>query len=217
MELIIASRRFSTWSLRPWLVLKRAGADFSVREVDIYRADKAELKAVSPSGFVPLLRVDGELIWDSLAIADWCVERFPDAGLWPSDDKARWLARSATCEMHSGFQALRTECGMNPEHPMVGPERSDPPTSAAVAGDVRRLVSLWREMRDRFGAGGDYLFGDWSIPDAFFTPVAARIRHFQIDLAAHGDDGTARAYVDALLAQPDFAEWTQEALASPAV
>src|SRR5690606_2476823 len=112
-----------------------------------------------------------------------------------------------TCEMHSAFMALRTECGMGPDHPMVGPPKPLPTISDALAADLRRLVVMWRDARDRFGAGGPYLFGEWSIPDAFFTPVAARVRHYGLDLAAHGDDGTAQAYCDALLAQPDFLEW----------
>jgi glutathione S-transferase len=121
--------------------------------------------------------------------------------------------------MHSGFTALRADCGMGPDdggviHTMVGPDRAPPPASAAVAADVRRLVSLFGEMRARFGTGGPYLFGEWSIPDAFFTPVAARFRHYQIDLSAHGDDGTAAASCAALLAQPDFLDWSARALAA---
>lgn len=213
MELVIGDRAYSTWSLRPWLVLKRCGAVFDETVVRLNQPDSAaRIAEHSPSGFVPLLKVEGETIWDSMAIAVWCAERYPEVRLWPADPHARWLARSATCEMHSGFGALRTECGMGPDHTMVGPDRSPPPSSEAVAKDIRRLVSLWREMRARFGAGGPYLFGEWSIPDAFFTPVATRIRHFQIDLSAHGDDGTAQAYVETLLAQPDFAEWSAEAL-----
>ncbi|MGZ9098308.1 MAG: glutathione S-transferase [Brevundimonas sp.] len=213
MELIIGPRLYSTWSLRPWLVLKRCQAAFTVREIDIYSpAGQAELAQVSPSRLVPLLKVEGETIWDSMAISVWCAERHPEARLWPADAHARWLARSAACEMHGGFTALRNDCGMGPDHTMTGPDRSPPPSGEAVARDIRRIVSLWREMRGRFGAGGPYLFGDWSVPDAFFTPVAARFRHYQIDLAAHGDaDGTAAAYRDALLAQPDFLEWSAAA------
>ena len=219
MELIIGPRRFSTWSLRPWLVLKRCTDDFSVRELDFNTPEgHAEMRAVSPTGLVPVLRVDGETIWDSMAISVWCAERYPQARLWPADAHARWLARSAACEMHGGFSALRTACSMNPDHPMVGLERSPPPEGEAVAADIRRLVSLWVEMRTRFGTGRDYLFGDWSVPDAFFTPVATRIRHYQIDLAAHGDrDGIAAAYVATLLAQPDFLHWSEQALAGSGV
>lgn len=214
MQLIIGPRLYSTWSLRPWLVLKRAGARFDVREVH-YRTEveKAELLRLSPSGFVPLLKVEGETIWDTLAISEWAAERYPEARLWPVDPAARALARSATAEMHSGFQTLRTLCGTGPDHPMVGEARTVAPSDPALDRDLARLVLLWRQMRDRFGQGGPWLFGDWSIADAFFTPVAARVRHFQIDLLRHGDDdGVARAYVAALLAQPHFQEWEAAAL-----
>ena len=215
MELIIGPRLYSTWSLRPWLVLKRCKADFSVREIDIYSPNgRAELERISPSRLVPLLRVEGETVWDTMAISVWCAERYPEAGLWPADAHARWLARSAACEMHGGFMGLRTDCGMGPDHTMVGPDRSPPPAGESVERDIRRIVSLWKEMRGRFGAGGPYMFGEWSVPDAFYTPVAARFRHFQIDLTAFGDDdGTAGAYRDVLLSQPDFLEWSAEALA----
>lgn len=213
MELIIGPRLYSTWSLRPWLVLKRCGADFTVTEIDIYsEAGQAELERISPSRLVPLLKVDGETIWDSMAISVWCAERYPEARLWPADARARWLARSAVCEMHGGFTALRTFASLNPDHTMVGPDRSDLPSDPGLERDIRRLVSLFMEMRDRFGAGGPWLFGDWSIPDAFFTPVAARFRHYQVDLAAFGDDGSAQTWCDALLAQPDFLQWSAEAL-----
>ena len=216
MEMIIGPRLYSTWSLRPWLVLKRAGAEFTTREVS-YRTEeqKAELRRLSPSGFVPLLKVDGETIWDTLAISEWAAERYPEAQLWPVDPTARALARSATAEMHSGFQALRTFCGTGPDHPMVGETRAETPSDPALDRDLARLVDLWGQMRGRFGAGGPWLFGAWSIADAFFTPVAARVRHFQIDLAAHGDvDGVARAYVETLLAQADFIDWSEQALAN---
>lgn len=215
MELIVGNIAFSTWSLRPWLVLKRCGAEFTVTEIPLYGEGwKARLAEVSPSGKVPLLKVDGETIWDSLAISVWAAERYPEAKLWPADPAARWLARSVVCEMHAAFGALRTECSMGQDahgviHTMVGEDRADPPTSEAVAADVRRLVEIMVTMRERFGAGGPYLFGEWSMADAFLTPVACRFRHYRIDLAAHGDDGTAAAYVAALLRQPDFMEWTE--------
>ena len=215
MELIVGDIAFSTWSLRPWLVLKRCGAEFTLTEVALYGPGYREaLDKVSPSGKVPLLKVDGETIWDSMAIAVWCAERFPDAKLWPADAHARWLARSVACEMHSSFTALRSQCGMGPDeagviHTMVGPDRAPPPVGEAVEADIRRLVEIFTGMRTRFGAQGPYLFGEWSIPDAFFMPVAARFRHYQIDLEAHGDDGTAQAYCEALLAHPDFLEWSE--------
>ena len=179
MELIIGPRTYSTWSLRGWLVMKRTGADFTTVDVRYEtQAQKAALRQVSPSGFVPVLRHGDTLIWDTLAIAEWAAETYPEARLWPADPMARALARSATAEMSSWG-------------------------SAAAMG----------QMRGRFGQTGPWLFGDWSIADAFFTPVAARIRHFQIDLSAHGDDGAAATYVAALLAQPAFRQWETEALA----
>lgn len=218
MELVIGDKLYSTWSLRPWLVLKRCGADFTETVVRLNQPDTAEqIARHSPAGRVPVLKVDGETIWDSLAISVWCAERFPEARLWPVDAHARWQARSVVCEMHSGFMALRAECSMTPDHSMVGPDRSPPPVGEAAAADIRRLVQIFRAARARFGAGGPYLYGAWSIADAFFTPVAARFRHYQIDLASHGDtDGAARAYVDALLAQPDFIAWGDQALANVA-
>jgi glutathione S-transferase len=218
MELIVGNIAFSTWSLRPWLVLKRCGAEFTTTEIPLYGPDAARLLAEhSPTGKVPVLKVEGETIWDSLAISVWASERFPNAGLWPSDPHARWLARSVVCEMHSSFMALRTECGMGPDangviHTMVGPDRAATPASEAVATDVRRLVEIIRTMRTRFGSGGPYLFGAWSMPDAFLTPVAARFRHYQFDLAAYDDDGIAATYVAELLQQPDFLEWSELAV-----
>lgn len=215
MQLVIGPKSYSTWSLRPWLVLRRCGAAFTERVVDLYGpASDAELAEVSPSRKVPVLNVEGQTIWDSLAICDWAAERYPQARLWPADPHARWMARSATCELHSGFMALRNECGMGPDHPMVGPVAETPPApSTALAADLKRLVGLWREARARFGAGGPYLFGEWSVADAFFTPVATRVRHYRLDLAAYGDDGTAAAYCETLLAQPDFLAWEAQARA----
>ncbi len=214
MELIIGPRTYSTWSLRGWLVMKRTGADFTTVDVRYEtQAQKAALRQVSPSGFVPVLRHGDTLIWDTLAIAEWAAETYPEARLWPVDPTARALARSATAEMHSGFSALRTFCGAGPDRPIVGEARSETPSDPALDRDLARLVDLFRQMRGRFGQTGPWLFGDWSIADAFFTPVAARIRHFQIDLSAHGDDGAAATYVAALLAQPDFRQWEAEALA----
>ena len=209
MKLLIGDPAYSTWSLRPWLVLKRCGADFETEIVRLNQPDTWDnIRKHSPSGKVPALLVEGEVVWDSLSIAVWCAERWPDKGLWPADAKARWLCRSAVCEMHSAFGALRTHMAMGPDHPMIGDSRSPTPSDPALEADLRRMIELWRDMRGRFGAGGPYLFGQWSIADAFFTPVAARMRHWQVDLNAFGDDGAAAAYRDTLLTDPLFLEWT---------
>lgn len=209
MELVIGDYRWSTWSMRPWLVLRHAGAEFTERMVRLNRDEThAEILALSPSGLVPALRVEGEVVWDSMAIAVWAAENFPQARMWPEEAHARWLARSAACEMHSGFAALRKQC------PMDLQVRKELAPSRETALDLQRLVSLWRDLRGRFGQAGPCLFGAWSIPDAFFTPVATRIRTYSLDLAAHGDeDGVAQAYADTLLAHPDFLEWERRALA----
>ncbi|HYE43494.1 MAG TPA: glutathione S-transferase family protein [Caulobacteraceae bacterium] len=209
MELVIGDYNWSTWSLRPWLVLKRCGAPFTERLIHLNREDTHEnILKHSPSGLVPALKVEGEVIWDSMAISVWAAEHYPEAGLWPVGAHERWLARSATCEMHAGFAALRKQC------PMDLKLRTTLEPSEETAADLRRLVGLWREMRERFGQDGPYLFGAWSMPDAFFTPVATRVRSYGLDLSAHGDeDGVAQAYVDALLEQPDFLEWERRALA----
>ena len=206
MELIIGDRNWSSWSLRAWLVLKRARADFSERLVRLNRPETpAALAEVSPSGLAPALK-DGELtIWDSLAISEYAAERFPEARLWPADRARRALARSATAEMHAGFRSLRGELPMDlarREHKTLTPLTQD---------DVRRVVRLWCGLRRRFG-DGPFLVGEWSIADAFFTPVATRFRTYGVMLSDHGDDGSAGAYAEALLEQPDFLEWERGAL-----
>jgi glutathione S-transferase len=202
MEIVVGTKKWSTWSLRPWLALRRTGAPFSetlvqLREVE---ASTAEIRKHSPSGLVPVLKADGLVIWDSLAICEYLAERFPQAGLWPSDPAARALARAVTAEMHSGFGALRREC------PMDLGLLTTADLSEGVQDNVRRIVSVWNECLAR--SGGPLLFGHWTIADAFYTPVATRFRSYGVDLAAHGDaDGKAAAYRDLLLSTPEFLEW----------
>ncbi len=212
MQLVIGDYHKSTWSLRPWLVLRHAGAEFTERVVRLDQpGTAAELAPLSPTGQVPTLHVENEVIWDSMAIAVWAAETYPEAKMWPAAAHARWLARSAACEMHSGFASLRKQCPMNLHLTTV--IEPSPETSK----DLRRLVTLWRELRARFGQDGPYLLGAWSMPDAFFTPVATRVRSYGLDLSAHGDeDGVGQAYCDALLAHPDFLEWERRAMAEPA-
>jgi glutathione S-transferase len=211
MELVIGDKNLSSWSLRPWLVMKRTGAPFAETVVRLDQPDTtAEILKHSPTGQVPALHFDGgEAIWDSMAISVLLAERFPEAGMWPSDPIARAYARAAACEMHSGFASLRGECPMNLKR------RTKIEVSEATQKNLRRLIELFTAMRTRFGAGGPYLFGAWSVADAFYTPVATRIRTYGLVLSDYGDAGVAGEYVSALLQQPDFLEWEAAALADP--
>jgi glutathione S-transferase len=210
MKLVIGDKNWSTWSLRPWLVLRRAGIPFEEVMVQLRRGDEtaAQIAALSPSGKIPAL-IDGDLVvWDSLAICEYLADFYAEAGLWPRDMATRAVARAATAEMHSGFQGLRSECAMELSLRTV----AEP--SEAVAKDTRRVVALWRDLRGRHAKAGPFLVGEWSIADAFFTPLATRFETYGIDLAAHGDeDGVARAYMATLLSQPEFLEWKAAALA----
>jgi len=207
MEIIIGTKAWSTWSLRAWLPLKRTGAPFAETLIGLRRPQsEAEIARHSPSGKVPALR-DGEVvIWDSLAIAEYLADKFPDAGLWPKDATARALGRAAAAEMHAGFASLRGEC------PMDLSLRTQIELSEATANDVRRIVRLWIELRDRHGADGPFLLGGWSLADAFYAPVATRFRSYGVKLSDYGDTGAAGAYAEALLEWPDFLEWEAAAL-----
>ncbi len=210
-ELVIGDKNLSSWSLRPWLVAKRTGAPFTETVIRLDQPDTtANILRYSPTGQVPALKMDGEAIWDSMAISVWLAERFPEVPMWPADPVARAYARAAALEMHSGFASLRGECPMNLAL------RTHAELSPATQKNVTRLVQLFSDMRGRFGAGGPYLFGAWSIADAFYTPVATRIRSYGIALSDHGDTGVAGEYVATLLKQPDFLEWEAAALADVA-
>lgn len=211
MKLVIGNKTWSTWSLRPWLVLKRAGIPFEEVMVQLRQGEETarQIALHSPSGKIPAL-IDGDLVvWDSLAICEYLADLFAEAELWPRDLVARAHARAAAAEMHSGFQGLRNECAMDLTVKTVI-EPSD-----AVAKDTRRVVALWRDLRGRYGKAGPFLVGQWSIADAFYTPLATRLRSYGVDLDAHGDDGTAQAYVETLLSQREFLEWERAALEEP--
>jgi len=210
MELLIGDKVWSSWSMRPWLVLRRTGAPFTETLIRLRRETSEEVRdaaiaAGSPTGLVPALR-DGEVtVWDSLAISEYLADRFPAAGLWPADPAARALGRAAAAEMHSGFASLRGEC------PMDLARREPATLSPATQENVRRIVELWRDLLARFG--GPFLMGEaWSIADAFYTPVATRFRSYGVSLTDHGDDGTAGAYVTRLLQSPEYLEWEHGAL-----
>lgn len=210
MELVIGTKKWSTWSLRPWLALKRTGAPFTETLIALRQEDgqtEADILPHSASGLIPVLK-DGDLtIGDSLAICEYLVEKFPEAKLWPADPALRALARAAAAEMHSGFQSLRGECPMALEaEPKVAT------LSEATQKNVRRIVALWSQMLAR--SGGPFLAGEWSIADAFYAPVASRFRTYGVHLSDYGDEGACGAYATRLLATPEFLEWEAAAKAA---
>lgn len=207
MEILIGDKNLSSWSLRPWLALKRTKAPFTETLIRLRNTSTYDdiLAAGSPSGLVPALKDDGLTIWDTLAICEYLNERFPDARLWPADPVRRAVGRSAAAEMHSGFASLRGECWMD----IVGRSKID--VAEATAVNIRRVVALWNDLLARFG--GPFLLGEWSIADAFYTPVATRFRTYGLRLSDFGDEGAAGVYATRLLETPEFLEWEKGALA----
>jgi glutathione S-transferase len=206
LTLVIGTRRYSSWSLRPWLALKATGVPFAEVEIRLRQPEtKARILEWSPSGKVPLLIHDGLKIWDSLAICEYVAELFPAAGLWPDEPDARAMARSVAAEMHAGFPALRSSCSMD-LCAGVTPLAPLPDDVAAEAGRVR---ALWAECRARHGAGGPFLFGGFGIADAMFAPVVSRFLTYALP-----QDETSRAYCDAVRAHPAMRDWQARAESS---
>lgn len=200
MTLVIGTKRFSSWSLRPWLAARMAGIAFDEVVIALRQAEtKAEILKYSPSGKVPCLIFDQLSIWDSLAICEYLAEMHPT--LWPESREARATARAVAAEMHSGFPALRNACSM--EMCAVTPLDVVPPE---VAVDIARITTVWNQCRSRFGAGGPFLFGRFSIADAMYAPVVSRFTTFAIAL-----DPVAQAYCDAIWSLPPMQEWKQAA------
>ena len=208
--LYIGNKNYSSWSMRPWLALRMAGIPFDEVLIplggDGYGHGRiAAVRAVSPTGRIPALRVGEVTLWDSLAISEWAAEQRPDAGLWPTDATERALCRSVVCEMHAGFAALRNEAGMNIRRRTTPRAWSD-----ETRDDITRLTTLWNDLRATHGHRGPHLFGARTLADAFFTPVATRVRTYGIAV-----DAVSARYVETLLADEDFAAWERAALAEP--
>jgi glutathione S-transferase len=192
----VGEKNYSSWSARPWILMRQAGIPFTERMVSL-QPDSAKPGRMAglPAGRVPVLEDDGFLVWDSLAIAEYLAERHP--GLWPADPRARAWARSICAEMHSGFGALRSEMSVD-----VRARRPQRKRSPAVQGDIARVVAIWTETRRRFGAGGPLLFGGFTIADAYYAPVAFRFQTYAVEVAAEAGD-----YARTLLALPAVREW----------
>ncbi len=200
--LVMGDKNYSSWSLRPWLMLRQCGVAFDEALIRLRQVDsKEKLKARSPSGLVPVLYHGKRVIWDSLAIGEYLAELFPEAGLWPQDRHARARARCVSAEMHSGFAPLRETMPMD----FLGRRKGFVP-GAAAQENIDRILALWAECRTRHGAGGPFLFGRRTIADAMYAPVVSRFRTYEI---AVGD--VARAYMDAVWDLPDMADWARGA------
>ena len=200
--LVFANKCYSSWSLRPWLLMKQLGVAFEEVVIPLDLPDtKQRVLRHSPAGKVPIL-IDGAVtVWESIAIMEYVGEAYA-APVWPEDREARAMARSVAAEMHAGFSGLRSACPMN-----LGRKYAPKDRGEAVARDVARFSEIVRQARERFGAGGPFLFGAFTAVDAMYAPLATRLDTYSIDL-----DTATRTYVDAILALPAFQEWRSAAM-----
>ncbi|MGH1507196.1 glutathione S-transferase family protein [Ralstonia solanacearum] len=202
MKLVIGNKNYSSWSLRPWLLARQAGIPFE--EIRLRLGSEgfaAEIHRYSPAGRVPVL-VDGDItVWDSLAICETLAERFPRARLWPEDPKARAHARSICAEMHAGFANLRSQMPMNVTAMLPGLG-----WNVAVQRDVDRIAQIWTELRQKYAAEGPFLFGHFTVADAFYAPVVSRFATYGVRLPE-----SAKIYADHILNLPAMQEWIEGA------
>lgn len=211
MQLYIGNKNYSSWSMRPWVLLKQAGIGFEEIMVrfDAFTPEsqfKATLKPVSPTGKVPVL-VDGDLVvWDTLAIAEYVAEQFPEKHLWPADKAARARARSICAEMHSGFGSLRSACPMNIEARLPDTGALIWRDQPGVRADVARLVAMWQALLQEHG--GPMLFGEFSVADAYFAPICMRLVTYALPLP-----NDIAAYVQRVCALPGVQAWIGDACA----
>jgi glutathione S-transferase len=209
LSLVIGNKSWSSWSLRPWLVMKYFNIPFEEVGVLLRRPDtRDQIIKHSPAGKVPVLK-NGELvIWDSLAIIEHVADLYSEYAIWPRDLSARAVARAVSAEMHAGFQHLREHCPMD-----VLARRPMDQLPETVERNVRRIIESWTSCRTTYGSSGPFLFSDFSAADAMYAPVCSRFATYIPDLARYGDDGTAQAYVDLILALPQVQEWCEGARA----
>ena len=209
LTLVIGNKNYSSWSMRPWLALRANGIAFDEVFIPLYTGDddKKRILNFTHSGKVPAL-IDGDItIWDSLAIIEYVAERFPETALWPEDRARRAHARSISAEMHSGFVALRNECGMNLHRPVRAIA-----LSADARANIARIQQIWIECRHRYAKLGPFLFGTFGAADAMFAPVVHRFRTYAIAV-----ESEAQAYMETMMALPAFQEWTRAGLAETLV
>ena len=211
LKLYIGNKNYSSWSMRPWVLLKQAGIEFEEVMVRFDSFDagsefKKTLGPINPVGKVPVLMDDGFVIWDTLAISEYVAEKFPDKTLWPRDAKARARARSVCAEMHSGLSGLRSNCPMNIEASLPDIGKLVWRDKPEVRADVARVVAMWSALLAEHG--GPMLFGSFSIADAYFAPVCMRLKTYALPVPP-----AITAYVDRVSALPGVKAWIDGALA----
>ena len=202
LKLAIGNKNYSSWSMRPWVLLTQAGIAFD--EIQLKFSDEGKINGIepySPTRQVPVLIVEGEPVWDSLAICEAVAELNPDKNLWPVDARARQIARSICAEMHAGFRSLRGAMPMNIRASLPGKGMNP-----EVKKDIDRIVEIWESCRTRYGQGGELLFGHFTAADAFYAPVATRFLTYAVTLPP-----LAQRYADALLALPAARAWVAQA------
>ncbi len=207
LKLVIGNKNYSSWSMRPWVLLRQAGIAFE--EIQLWFDDAAQvigIEAWSPTRQVPVLLVDGVPVWDSLAICETVAELFPEKQLWPEDKRARQVARSICAEMHAGFRQLRSAMPVNIRASFPGKGMS-----AGVQHDIDRIVAIWQSCREQFGGQGQMLFGRFTVADAYYAPVVMRFMTHAVALPA-----AAQTYADAVRVLPAVQEWMAAARAETA-
>jgi glutathione S-transferase len=206
LKLIIGNKKYSSWSLRPWIAMSVARIPFEERVIPFESDEfKRQVGDVSGTGKVPVL-IDGDIrIWESLAILEYLAEKFPNAGLWPKDIAARAHARAVANEMHAGFQALRNHLPTNFARRVIKRNLTPP-----VMADVKRIEALWADCRVRFGKSGPFLFGAFGNADAMYAPVVSRFHTYDVDV---GPD--TRTYMNAIMALSAWRQWTAAGIKEP--
>lgn len=203
-KFVSGNLNYSSWSIRALLMARHVGLDVDEEIVPLDFPDTTDkLAAISPTRKVPLLIWDDETVWDSLAIIEWLAERYP--GVWPESPPARARARAISAEMHSGFPTLRKDCPMD-----IRASHPTPEMTEALAGDIRRVDTIWTETREQFGGDGPFFFGDWCAADAVYAPVVTRFITYNLPRS-----DAAQAYMDAVMAHPLMVKLAEEAAAEP--
>ncbi|MEO8001493.1 MAG: glutathione S-transferase family protein [Arenimonas sp.] len=206
LELVIGNKNYSSWSLRPWMLMTHFKLSFVETKLPLDTPEFYQrIDSYSPTARVPVLRIGDETIWDSLAICEVVNERYLAGKAWPSDLKARAVARSATAEMHSGFAALRSQLPMNCHR-----QANDYLWKEDADRDIKRIQAIWRDLRKFFGGGGDFLCGEFGIVDAMFAPVCVRFTAYGVEM-----DENAVQYVNAIYQLPAMQSWLSEAKLEP--